>query len=120
MLMLSMQNTLDLAAQVSGAEKASLLLLDEQGVVTDSILTRDHLNSETRTNLIGCVLDKGLAGWVKKHWKVGPGGGLPDGWQVVRYAGSALLGSFRLGSADCEARVAFRDTDAHAFRTLSV
>ncbi len=71
MLMLSMQNTLDLAAQVSGAEKASLLLLDEQGVVTDSILTRDHLNSETRTNLIGCVLDKGLAGWVKKHWKVG-------------------------------------------------
>ena len=71
MLMVSMQNTLDLAAQVSGAEKASLLLLDEEGIVTDSILTRDHIDSATRTDLIGCVLDKGLAGWVKKHWEVG-------------------------------------------------
>jgi sigma-B regulation protein RsbU (phosphoserine phosphatase) len=73
MLKISMQKTLDLASDLSGADKATLLLLNEEGVVTDSILTRerDQINSQTREDLIGRVLNKGLAGWVKQHLKVG-------------------------------------------------
>ena len=39
MLNVTMQSALDIAAQLSGAEKGSLFLLDTDGVVTDSILT---------------------------------------------------------------------------------
>jgi sigma-B regulation protein RsbU (phosphoserine phosphatase) len=71
MLNVTMQNALDIAAQISGAEKASLFLLDKDGVVTDSILTRDQVSQKKRSSLIGKVIDKGLAGWVKQHLSVG-------------------------------------------------
>lgn len=67
----TMQNALDIAAQFSGAEKGGLFLLDKNGVVTDSILTRDEANEEKRSDLIGKVIDKGLAGWVKNNLCVG-------------------------------------------------
>ncbi len=63
----TMQNALDIAKQFSGAEKGSLFLLDKNGVVIDSILTRNETNEEKRSDLIGKVLEKGLAGWVKKN-----------------------------------------------------
>ena len=63
----TMQNALDIAAQFSGAEKGGLFLLDKNGTVTDSILTRNETNEEKRSDLIGQVIDKGLAGWVKKN-----------------------------------------------------
>ncbi|MCK4768620.1 MAG: hypothetical protein KAS28_09540, partial [Desulfobacula sp.] len=66
-LNVTMQNALEIAAQLSGAEKGSLFLLDKSGVVTDSILTRDQIRGEKRSSLIGKVIDKGLAGWVKKN-----------------------------------------------------
>ena len=71
MLKTSMQKTLDVARELSGAEKGSLFLLNEQGVVTDSILTRGEVPSEDRLRLIGSVLDRGLAGWVRKHLEIG-------------------------------------------------
>ncbi len=71
MLKTSMQKTLDVARELSGAEKGSLFLLNEQGVVTDSILTRGEVPSEHRLRLIGSVLDRGLAGWVRKHLEIG-------------------------------------------------
>ncbi|WP_291346094.1 GAF domain-containing SpoIIE family protein phosphatase [Desulfobacula sp.] len=70
-LNVTMQNALEIAAQLSGAEKGSLFLLDKSGVVTDSILTRDQIRGEKRSSLIGKVIDKGLAGWVKKNLSVG-------------------------------------------------
>jgi len=70
-LNVTMQNALEIAAQLSGAEKGSLFLLDKSGVVTDSILTRDQIRGEKRSSLIGKVIDKGLAGWVKKNFSVG-------------------------------------------------
>ena len=70
-LNVTMQTTLDIAAQLSGAEKGSLFLLDTNGVVTDSILTRDQISGEKRSSLIGKVIDKGLVGWVKKNLSVG-------------------------------------------------
>ena len=71
MLKTTMQKTLDVACDLSGAEKGSLFLLNEEGVVTDSILTRGEVPSEERLSLIGSVLDRGLAGWVRKHLEIG-------------------------------------------------
>ncbi|MFH2058242.1 MAG: GAF domain-containing SpoIIE family protein phosphatase [Pseudomonadota bacterium] len=67
----TMQNALDIAAQMSNAEMGSIFLLDTHGVVTDSILTRNQIHGEKRFSLIGKVLDSGLAGWVKNNLQVG-------------------------------------------------
>ena len=56
---------------LTGAEKGSLFLLDRNGVVIESILTRADTTPEQRSQLIGNVLDKGLAGWVRRHRRVG-------------------------------------------------
>ncbi len=70
-LKVTMQSALDIVAKLSGAEKGSLFLMDEDGVITDSILTRDQIDGEKRSALIGKVIDKGLAGWVKKNLEFG-------------------------------------------------
>lgn len=66
----TMENALELAAQMANAELGSIFLLNAHGVVTDSILTRNQIQGEKRSSLIGTVLDTGLAGWVKKNLKV--------------------------------------------------
>ncbi len=71
MLKTTMQKTLDVACDLSGAKKGSLFLLNEVGVVTDSILTRGEVPSKQRLSLIGSVLDRGLAGWVREHLEIG-------------------------------------------------
>lgn len=60
----SLQNILDVSVKLTNAEKGSLFLLDDNKVVTHSILTREEVSSEERQKLIGTVLDRGLAGWV--------------------------------------------------------
>jgi len=67
----TLQNTLEVAAGLTGAEAGSLFLLDSEGVATDSILTRADATPEQRSRLIGNVLDKGLAGWVRSHRREG-------------------------------------------------
>jgi sigma-B regulation protein RsbU (phosphoserine phosphatase) len=71
MLPAFLQTTLDVSAELTGAEKGSLFLLAKNGVVTDSILTRSDATPEQRSKLIGSVLDKGLAGWVRRHRQIG-------------------------------------------------
>ncbi|MGD2188110.1 MAG: SpoIIE family protein phosphatase, partial [Desulfobacterales bacterium] len=66
-----LQKTLEVFAELTGAEKGSLFLLDRNGVVIESILTRIDATPEQRSQLIGHVLDKGLAGWVRRHREVG-------------------------------------------------
>jgi sigma-B regulation protein RsbU (phosphoserine phosphatase) len=67
----TLQETLDICSRLSGAERGSLFLLDPHGVVTESILTQRDTSAEVRARLIGNVLDKGLAGWVNRHHKLG-------------------------------------------------
>jgi phosphoserine phosphatase RsbU/P len=67
----TLQETLDICSRLSSAERGSLFLLDPQGVVTESILTQRDTSAEVRARLIGNVLDKGLAGWVNRHHKLG-------------------------------------------------
>lgn len=71
MLPAILQTTLDLSAELAEAEKGSLFLLEKNGVVTDSILTRTDTTPEQRSKLIGTVLDKGLAGWVRSNRQIG-------------------------------------------------
>jgi sigma-B regulation protein RsbU (phosphoserine phosphatase) len=71
MLLAILQKTLDVFVELTGAEKGSLFLLNPNGVVVESILTRSDATPEQRSQLIGRVLDKGLAGWVRKHRAVG-------------------------------------------------
>ena len=66
-----LQQTLEVFVGLTGAEKGSLFLLDRNGVVIESILTRGDATPEQRSQLIGRVLDKGLAGWVRRHRQIG-------------------------------------------------
>lgn len=66
-----LQQTLEVFVGLTGAQKGSLFLLDRNGVVIESILTRADATPEQRLQLIGRVLDKGLAGWVRRHRRVG-------------------------------------------------
>ncbi len=67
----SLQKTLDLAAELTGAEMGSLFLLEPSGKIADAILTRAKVTPKQREGLIGSVLGKGLAGWVSSHRQLG-------------------------------------------------
>ena len=71
LLKTSMQRALGITAQLSGTDMGSLFLLNDQGRVTDSLLTRGEVDTDMKSRLIGSVLDQGLAGWVKTHLDVG-------------------------------------------------
>jgi sigma-B regulation protein RsbU (phosphoserine phosphatase) len=71
LLKISMQRALGVTAHLSGTDMGSLFLLNDQGRVTDSLLTRGEVDTEMKSMLIGSVLDQGLAGWVKTHLDVG-------------------------------------------------
>jgi sigma-B regulation protein RsbU (phosphoserine phosphatase) len=66
-----LQKTLEVFVKLTGAEKGSLFLLDRQGAVIESILTRAEATPEQRSQLIGRVLTEGLAGWVRHHRQFG-------------------------------------------------
>ncbi len=71
MLKAVLQQILKISNRLTDAEESSLFLLDEKGSVTESILARGAIIRELKQNLIGMVLDKGLAGWVIRHRKAG-------------------------------------------------
>jgi sigma-B regulation protein RsbU (phosphoserine phosphatase) len=66
-----LQKTLAISTEFTAAEKGSLFLLDSDGAVTDSLLTRRDATPEQSARIIGTVFNKGLAGWVRQHRKVG-------------------------------------------------
>jgi sigma-B regulation protein RsbU (phosphoserine phosphatase) len=70
-LNVTMKDALEIATRFSGAEKGSLFLLDKNGVVTDRSLTQDQTGVESPNSLIGKIIDKGLAGWVKDTLSIG-------------------------------------------------
>lgn len=66
-----LQQTLSIARRITSAEEGSLFLLDESGIVTESILARGATIRAQKQRLIGEVLNKGLAGWVVRNRQVG-------------------------------------------------
>lgn len=63
----TMKNALEAARVLTRAERGSVFVLDELGAVTYSILAREHVTSVERQELVGQVMDIGLAGWVARH-----------------------------------------------------
>ena len=71
LLKATLQKTLEVCIELTGAEKGSIFLFDEQGAVSDSILTRKETTPGQTSLLIGQVMDDGLAGWVKRNRRIG-------------------------------------------------
>ena len=66
-----LRETIGISIELSGAELGSLILLDSDGAVADSILSRGDISPEHSSELIRSVLENGLAGWVMRHRKIG-------------------------------------------------
>jgi len=66
-----LRKALTVASELCGAETGSLFLLNSEGQVSDSILTRRQATDRQRSRIIGTVLDRGLAGWVRKRRSIG-------------------------------------------------
>jgi sigma-B regulation protein RsbU (phosphoserine phosphatase) len=63
--------TIDISIELTGAELGSLVLLDSDGAVIESILCRGEISPEVSTTLIDSVFEKGLAGWVMRNREIG-------------------------------------------------
>lgn len=66
-----LSETIGISIELSGAEFGSLILLDSDGAVVDSILSRGDVSPESSSFLTKSVLEKGLAGWVMRHRRIG-------------------------------------------------
>ena len=66
-----LRKTVEISIGLTGADHGSLILLDSDGGVTDSILARGDISAELRSVLIESAFKKGLAGWVRRHRKIG-------------------------------------------------
>jgi len=66
-----LRKTIEISIALTGADHGSLILLDSDGGVTDSILSRGNISAEPASVLIESAFKKGLAGWVKRHRKIG-------------------------------------------------
>jgi signal transduction histidine kinase len=67
----TLQQILDVSSRLTGADSGSLFLLNADGVVTNSILTRRKATTEERRSIIGSVMHEGLAGWVARRRQIG-------------------------------------------------
>jgi phosphoserine phosphatase RsbU/P len=63
---------LDLAVDITHAEKGSMFLLERRGEkVVDAILSRPELPPDVRAKLIGTVFKEGFAGWIIRNQEAG-------------------------------------------------
>jgi sigma-B regulation protein RsbU (phosphoserine phosphatase) len=66
-----LRKTVDISVELTGAELGSLVLLDSDGNVLDSILCRGEIAPDVSDILVDSVLKKGLAGWVMRNRVIG-------------------------------------------------
>ena len=59
-----LQQTLQIATNLTQCEESSIFLLEPNGVIQECLLARGALIREQKYNLVGQVLKEGLAGWV--------------------------------------------------------
>lgn len=67
----TLQKTMEASMKQTAAELGSLFLLDGDGRVTESILARGATDQTQKKTIVGQVLDKGLAGWVRENKRTG-------------------------------------------------
>ena len=66
-----LRKTIDISIELTEAELGSLVLLDSDGAVIDSILCRGDISPEASNTIIDSVFKKGLAGWVMRNREIG-------------------------------------------------
>jgi sigma-B regulation protein RsbU (phosphoserine phosphatase) len=66
-----LRKTIEISIALTGADHGSLILLDSDGDVSESILSRGDISSELRSKLIESAFQEGLAGWVRRHRRIG-------------------------------------------------
>jgi sigma-B regulation protein RsbU (phosphoserine phosphatase) len=66
-----LRKTIDISVELTEAELGSLVLLDSDGALIDSILCRGEISPRISTELIDSVFKKGLAGWVMRNREIG-------------------------------------------------
>ena len=67
----TLKNTLETLIKHTDADEGSIFLLDEDGVIKESILARGAVNRHLKDSVISKVLDDGLAGWAFRHRQMG-------------------------------------------------
>ncbi|MGC9503642.1 GAF domain-containing protein [Baaleninema sp.] len=65
------QQILKSVNQIANVSESSLFLLDESGVVVESILARGATVRDQKQSIVGQVLERGLAGWVYRERQIG-------------------------------------------------
>ncbi len=63
----TMKQCLQSTLEITGAETGSIFLLSQDLVIQDYLLLRERTTEEERLDLVGQVLQKGLAAWVAGH-----------------------------------------------------
>ncbi len=63
----TLQNALNVAAEMTGAELGSLFLLNEEGEVLQSIVARGRAEPKRKREIVNRVMTGGLAGWVVRN-----------------------------------------------------
>jgi sigma-B regulation protein RsbU (phosphoserine phosphatase) len=66
-----LRKAIDISIALTGADYGSLILLDSDGSVVDSIIPRGDVSDEFKSSLIETAFKNGLAGWVRQHQKIG-------------------------------------------------
>ena len=66
-----LRKTIDISIELTRAELGSLVLLDSDGAVIDSILCRGEISPEVSNTIIDSVFREGLAGWVIRNREIG-------------------------------------------------
>ena len=67
----TLQKILEFSINIVQAETGSMFFFDHRGRVKEKILTQKDINQKKFTTAIGRSLDRGLAGWVIRHRKIG-------------------------------------------------
>jgi len=63
----TLQSAVNMAATLTEAEDGSMFLLGGTGAVTHCVLARGEVTPAQRQEIVGNVMEGGLAGWVVKH-----------------------------------------------------
>ena len=63
----TMKQCLQYTLEITGAETGSIFLVSRDLIIQDYLLLREHTTEDERLDLVGKVLQKGLAGWVAKN-----------------------------------------------------
>jgi len=65
-----LRKTIDISIALTGADHGSLILLDSDGGVTQSILSEGEISPQLTSELIEADFKKGLTGWVRRHRRI--------------------------------------------------